>query len=508
MNKLKYIWIIIFLVGLGLRSTYVLHPIDTLSWRESDEAAIAKNYYENHMHFFHPQINWGGTGPGFAEMEFPVYPYLIALSYKVFGFHESVGRIIALIFSLAAMLVFFRLSRLLFDKRTAIIVSFFFAISPLSIVVSDTIQPESIMFFFYVCAAYTFIRWLEDESYKNLLLTAFCTAFALLSKITAGHIGILFLLLILTKKNWKFLFNYRLILFGTLSLVPSMLWYNYSHQFYINYGNSLGLSNEYAWVGLDFFTDPSFFLGIIKNEIHYVWMSYGLVIVLLAIFLTTLVKTSNFKLAFFWIVAVFIFYVIASRTTSENWAYYYHIFSVPAASILLGISIAALYEKYFQYLKFEFVNLSNLVPFLTNMIVPLLLIVLLFLQIAYSFRSTYRKKNEVFQTSEYYLSRNKLSEIITNKPLILASGFICADSKGYPKAYNSSYFFYWLNKKGYNICIGEQTIENVKTFSEKGASYFIAEKSALKQKNGFEEELNKNYISLYNDDGLIVYKLK
>jgi hypothetical protein len=43
--------------------------------------------------------------------------------------------------------------------------------------------------------------------------------------------------------------------------------------------------------------------------------------------------------------------MIAARTTSQGWAYYYHIFSIPAVSILLGSSVIELYDKYFHDLN-------------------------------------------------------------------------------------------------------------------------------------------------------------
>ena len=42
------------------------------AWRQSDTAAIARNFYENGFNFFYPQIDWGGSGTGYCETEFPI----------------------------------------------------------------------------------------------------------------------------------------------------------------------------------------------------------------------------------------------------------------------------------------------------------------------------------------------------------------------------------------------------------------------------------------------------
>jgi hypothetical protein len=80
----KIAWILVFILGLAVRSTELFHPIDRNEWRESDMASIARNYFRNGMDFSHPQIDWDGSGPGYTESEFPIYPYLLALSYKLF----------------------------------------------------------------------------------------------------------------------------------------------------------------------------------------------------------------------------------------------------------------------------------------------------------------------------------------------------------------------------------------------------------------------------------------
>ena len=62
--------------------------IDNWSWRQSDVAAIARNYLQNGFHFAHPQIDWAGDRPGFVGTEFPILPFLAAICYKFFGVNE------------------------------------------------------------------------------------------------------------------------------------------------------------------------------------------------------------------------------------------------------------------------------------------------------------------------------------------------------------------------------------------------------------------------------------
>ena len=112
-------------------------------------------------------------------------------------------------------------------------------------------------------------------------------------------------------------------------------------------------------------------------------------------------------------------------------------------------------------------------------------------------------------TSEslYYSSRIQLAELIPENSLILSSGGICVDLTGYKVAYNASYFFYWLDRKGFNICTQNQSIENVEKYKIRGASYFLAEKAELDKVPGFEKELRRKYYLMFDKNGIMLFNL-
>ena len=504
----RLIWVILFIVGASARSYDIVHPVDTELWREYDVSTIAKNFYQNHFDIFHPQIAWDGSGPGYTEAEFQVYSYLTAISYKIFGFWEPTGRVISFMFSLASMLVFFRLSKYLFYDKTAIAVSSFFALSPILLITANSIRPESVMFFLYLCSAYTFVRWINDGSKKYYLLAILFTALALLCKITAANIGGMFVFLIIFKKGWKFLLRPQVIIMGMLIVLPSILWYHYCHKFYVLYGNSLGVSNEYAWIGKDFFTSIHFIKGLLKIEILNVWTLPGFIIILLSLAFTKMIKNQNTLLAISWIFSVYIFYIIACRITAEDWAYYYHIFSIPAVSILLGISFIELYNKYKINLKFKENILTNRSLMIKSRAIIFSILTLAFCFVISSFRYTFRLKNtNEFQTSDFYACKDSLIKLIPPNSLLLASGAQRVSESGHSHAYNISYFFYWLHLKGYNISAEDQSIKNVLQFKAKGASFFLAEERLLKFAPGFEDALRKNFKPVFQSNGCILFDL-
>ena len=507
MKPAKLIWVIIFLIGVGARSTELLRAVDTESWRESDVSTIAKNFYQKNTDIFHPQIAWDGSGPGYTESEFQIYSYLIATSYKVFGFWEPTGRIISFIFSLATLLVFLRLCKYLFEEKAALFSFFFFAISPILLVISNSIQPESVMFFFYVCSGYTFIRWLNDQSGKFYTLLILCTALALLCKITAANIGLMFIIMIVFKKGWKSLFTPKVLILGLLSVLPSVFWYVYGNRFFVLYGNSLGLSNEYAWIGWDIFTNKHFVIGIIQNEIFTVWTLAGPFIIALALLFTRWIKKESTLIGISWLASAAVFYILAMRTTADDWGYYYHIFSIPAVSLLLGGAVIELWDKYFPLVNSKTTTATDK-PGITKgrfILGGLALLVCLF--VFSSFKYFYRIKASVFQTSDFYQCKDSLVKLIPPGSLVLANGGLKGDKLGHPKAFNDSYFFYWIDRKGYNITIEDLSVKNVLAFKDKGAAFFIAEERTIGKVPGLVADLKQTFTPIFECNGCILFKL-
>jgi hypothetical protein len=505
MKTVKWFWVSIFIVGFFVRSTHVFQPINTESWREADVATIAKNFYINGTDIFHPQIAYGGNGPGYVESEFQLYSYLIATSYKIFGFWEQTGRVISLLISLATMLVFFKFSRYLLDQKAAIFSSLFFSVSPLLMSISVAIQPEPLMFFFYVCSAFAFIRWMDNDSKKFYWLAIVFTALALLCKITAGNIGILFLILITNRKGWKFLYKPKVLLMSTLMILPSIIWYSYGHRFYALYGNSLGISNEDALIGPDFFTNRKLISGLIRNELVNVWTYAGPFIIFLALAFTNVIKKESFRLGILWFTTASIFYIIASRTTGEDWAWYYHIFSVPSACILLGSAVAELSNKYLT--NINFVRNINTSAKTKKQIVVVLLALSVSFFFALSFLYLVKNKSTLYQPSKFYACKEKLKQNIPENSLILTNGEHGQDEFGNPMAYQIAYFFYWLNRKGYSIRFENLSLKNILVFKKKGASYFVAEKEKLSRVPGLIDELRRNFKTIVECNDCILFKL-
>src|SRR5215510_1324692 len=95
--------------------------VDHWSWRQSDVAAIARNFLQNGSRFAYPQIDWAGSAPGYVGTEFPILPFIAALCYKFAGAYEWIGRIQAVIFFALSLPFFFLLVREIFVRTAAVL---------------------------------------------------------------------------------------------------------------------------------------------------------------------------------------------------------------------------------------------------------------------------------------------------------------------------------------------------------------------------------------------------
>src|SRR5262249_5861735 len=156
--------IVVWILAVATRLILINQPyIDHWSWRQSDVAAIARNYSENGFRFAYPQIDWAGDAPGYVGTEFPILPFIAALCYKFAGAHEWIGRIQAVIFFAVSLPFFFLLVREVFDSTAAVWATFFFSFTPLNIFAGRSFMPDVPSLSLAIIGLYFFLRWVEHS---------------------------------------------------------------------------------------------------------------------------------------------------------------------------------------------------------------------------------------------------------------------------------------------------------------------------------------------------------
>src|SRR6266446_5151522 len=173
--------IVICILAITARLILINQPyVDHWSWRQSDVAAIARNFLQNGFHFAYPQIDWAGNAPGYVGTEFPILPFVAALCYKFAGVHEWIGRIQAIILFTVSLPFFFLLVRQIFGGTAAVWATFFYSFAPLNVIAGRSFMPDVPSLSLALFGLYFFLRWIDSERLMLFVGAAIAISLALL----------------------------------------------------------------------------------------------------------------------------------------------------------------------------------------------------------------------------------------------------------------------------------------------------------------------------------------
>lgn len=77
--------------------------------------------------------------------------------------------------------------------------------------------------------------------------------------------------------------------------------------------------------------------------------------------------------------------------------------------------------------------------------------------------------------------------------LIVVGGASEVDQHGLLRAADPPYYFFWMDRKGFILHDGGESIAQLLDYHRRGARYFIAERAHLDPVPGFESELRQKY---------------
>src|SRR5437667_5572789 len=176
----------LWILAVAVRLILIDQPyVDYWSWRQSDVAAIARNFVEHGFRFGYPQIDWAGGSGGYVGTEFPILPFFAAIYYKFAGIHEWIGRSQSVIFFAISLPFFFLLVREIFCGTAAIWATFFYAFAPLNIFAGRSFMPDVPSLSLGIIGLYFFLRWVRDRKMAPFYLAAIAISLSILIKITS-----------------------------------------------------------------------------------------------------------------------------------------------------------------------------------------------------------------------------------------------------------------------------------------------------------------------------------
>ncbi len=319
---------VIFL-GVSLRLIKISQPfIDAWSWRQSETAMVADNFYRHGFNILYPQISWAGSS-GYIGIEFQLVTLIASLLYILFGVQDWIGRSVSVFFFAASVPFFYLLVKKIANDRAALFAVGIYTLAPLSIFAGRSFMPDMASLSFSIMALCLFAEWLEQEK-NSWLYAAMCTAtsLAILVKLPAIVIGVPLLYMAWEKYGAGLVFRRELWAFAVLSLILPLAWYSHAYLISIS-------------------TPPYFFFGAAGlklvsldrylNILH-VTATSSLTPIVSAAMLGGIILPSGGRFArvfYWWLLAIILFVLIAGLGNRHQW---YQLPIVPVAAAFAGLA--------------------------------------------------------------------------------------------------------------------------------------------------------------------------
>jgi hypothetical protein len=311
-----------------------------VGWRPSDLASIALNYARNGFHLFHPQISWGGAGPGYVEMEFPLVPFLTGVLFKLFGVHEVLCIVLPLACGLGLVWGTYQIASRLFDARAGLAAGAVVAVAPSLVFLTTTgLYPDPPMVLCGTLGLYLLLRWVDEGRRRDWALGVAGISLAILLKLTALYLGIPVLYLFV-RRYGAFWWRQRMTwLAAAAMLLPPAVWYWHAYRLYLQTGNTFGiLAAGYSkFATRELLLDPHFHVRNLFRTIAYHVGFLGA-----AGFVYGCVRAWRARrgLPLVWLAAVVVHSLVVANGVKAG-HYQYLLPVLPAAATLAGAGLAA-----------------------------------------------------------------------------------------------------------------------------------------------------------------------
>ncbi|KHE91210.1 MAG: glycosyltransferase family 39 protein [Candidatus Scalindua rubra] len=487
LNKNTIYAILIIFAGFLARLINITQPIlEVAGWRQCITASIAREFYYHGMNIFYPRVQYGGNIEGYiGGTEFNLYPFTVAFLYKLFGVHESLGRLVSIIAFCGSAYFLYKLTRKYAGGTSALITLLFYTFNPYIFFYSRSFQPESTMLFFSITMLYFFSEWIEKENWWRFTLMTLCATLAFLTKLPTICLGLPLLYLCLKKYKLNFIVQWKLWLFAILSLLFTFLWYRHSNYIKTIDGgitmNSLSFS-YYMKYSVYFLTNLHFYQKVFYAEVFEKDLIYvgGLFFVLGIIFT---LKKKEFRYIHYWLLAIIIYFFLAAKEV--EWHTYYTIPIIVPASVYIGYAISNSLKLITAY-KITGIRKIVLQSLFVIMVVSLPLIS--FHKITGRYKSKRLEKDYPVQ-----VAGKIVDETARENDLVIGCIW------GGPE------LIYYCNRRGWAMNANACSIASIENLRQSGADFFVTTKQDVIDRSVLDY-LKNNYEIINSTEEYLIIK--
>jgi len=303
-------------------------------WRESDTASVTLNYYQDNLPFLTPRTNELSSSDKMTVMELPLYCYLGAQGYRLFGPNHFAPHLLTILAGLICLWLLYLTVKTRFDRTTASLAVWAMAFAPLFFYYNYKIMPDILMLCLGLAGVCCYLFFLEKNSYVNFILSAACLALAACLKPMILSVYLPLLYLTWRQKDNRRRNSFLFLIYIVLSLAPLALWMNYSGWLTSRSG---AVTVFYQYL------NSLFFKRIFLQWPVELWIGW----VMVPAFIWGLGRLwKNKKVGFYlvWLLASLIAVTLVARYSQHH--DYYSLIFVPPMAIITGCGLKVmLFEK-------------------------------------------------------------------------------------------------------------------------------------------------------------------
>ena len=478
----------VILISLPVRLYHLNYPIlDSHSFRQTQTATVALNFYKNGINLFKTELDVFGIGPKkYLLLEFPLYQAAVAFLYKSYYFNEVWGRLVSILSGYIGAFFLYKIAFLIIkNKKTALISVLFYLFVPLNMFFHRSFMIDPMVVTFLLAATYFFLMFTQSQNIKYWFLTVILFSLGFIQKALYGPFWLIPLIFIRIKKHsLKSLFRIDFIF---LILIPLLILFSW--QVFENIQNTLHNQTYFTSTNRDQWNWNS---GNLQDRLNWqIWKLYltqivnsimlkpGILLFFIGLFAAKTADKTGFL--YFLLISQIVYTLTFFRIQSH---YYYQLPIVPVISIFMAL------------------GLVKLVKIFRNRQIKSILVSLFF--VIYIGKSWNNTLPSFYIDWSWYRTFSHISTVLAGaSPVIFAT-------PGYD--WNSIYSYY-LRKKLLIVSVEDINEEKLVGWQREGYSYLM-----LYDLNNIKTRLSQlgkpdllksfaNFPVIYDEHNILIYKI-
>ena len=329
---------------------------DWHSWRQTDTAAVARNFAKNKINLLFPQSDSflinnekGLPNPNrYFINEFPFYNAIVALLYKQFGINTALARLVSVFFASLGNLFLYLIVRKLFDLKTAIVASLFYALNPYNIFYGSTIMPDPTFVSLSIISLYLALIWTETKKWFWTISLTITFSLAMLVKPYAIFMSLPIFYWVIINWRSKIISNWQTYFVFIVSYLPLLLW-----RYHIHNHPEGAFASTWLLNGDNIRFTGSFFRWIIFDRLNRLIFATG-AFVLFVFGILKSYQSKNGSLIFVWLISVALYITIFAKGNVTH--DYYQMPIVAPGSILVALGFFGIIN-YSKDIKLKLLNI-------------------------------------------------------------------------------------------------------------------------------------------------------